>query len=181
MVRNYGLFTRAVLVLCYIMPRRAWSLMTRNAGPIAWREAEIDYSAANEYIRSHYETHQLSGDSYFSRVNKDGKATESIYDARKGFWGDDDEAGPRLVEPSLMGCGFMLQDAPTTGKMDFKDLEQVQDSYLPQLRSKVIPEAFPKDKISDIVFWHPMYRGKDQIMSKGNIRESEQQCQVFHT
>ena len=175
MVQSYGLFTRAVLVLWYILPHRAWSLMARNSGPNAWREAEIDYSAANEYIRSHYKTQQLSGHSYFSRVDKDGKAMESIYDARKGFWDDDGQAGGRLVEPSLMDCGFMLQHAPTTVTIDFKNLEQVQDWYLPQLRSKVIPEAFPNDKISDIVFWHPMYRGDDQIMSKGNIRESEQE------
>jgi hypothetical protein len=174
MVQSYGLFPRAVLVFWYIFPRRAWSLMATNAGPIAWRDAEIDYSAANQYIRSHYKTHHLSGYSYFSHVDKNGEALESIYDARKGFW-DDDEAGPRLAEPSLMGCGFMLQHAPTTVTIDFKDLEQVQDWYLPQLRSKVIPEAFPKDKISDIVFWHPMYRGDDQIMSKGNIQESAQQ------
>jgi hypothetical protein len=172
MVQHYGLFTKAVLVLWYILPRRAWSLTTTptKAGPIAWRESEIDYSAANEYIRSHYRT-QLSHP-YFSRVDKDGKVIEFIYDARKGFW-DEDEPG-HLVEPSLMRCGFMLQHAPTT-VTNFKDLEQIQHWYLPQLRNKVIPEAFPNEKISDIVFWHPMYRGDDQIMSKGNIRESEQE------
>jgi hypothetical protein len=175
MMQSYGLFTSAVLVVLWcILPRHAWSLMARNTGPIAWRETEIDYSAANKYIRSHYKTQQLS-DPYFSRVDKDGKAMESIYDARKGFWDDDDddEAG-HLVEPSLKRCGFILQHAPTK-VTDFKDLEQIQAWYLPQLRSKVIPEAFPNEKISDIVFWNPMFRGDDQVMSEGNIHESEQE------
>jgi hypothetical protein len=128
-------------------------------GPEAWRRAEIDYSAANEFVRSYY------GDEieqpYFATSTCDGKVVEPIYNAREGFW--DDDLG-QLVPPSLSRCGFTLLHAPTT-VADFFDLDQVRSIYLPHLREQVIPRAFKNDgsSISDIIFWFPMYRREEQL------------------
>ena len=146
-----------------------WSLVVNkppsNPGPALWRQEQIDFSAARDFLVSHYQN--SIPQPYFDHIGDDGKCLENIYNARRGFWDDD---AHELVEPSIQRCGFELQHAPSA-VTDYENLEQIQTQYLPLLRSKVLPKAFSGERISDIVFWHPMYRGDDQVIS-GNIRET---------
>jgi len=147
------------LLICFLMTSSGQSLSSGKT-PEVWRHADVDYSAANEYVRAHYKT--IYEDGYFSHSSQ----SEPIYNARLGFWDDKED---RLVPAKLSSCGFELQHAPTR-VTDFKDLEQIQSRYIPELRENILSLAFPNDSIEDVIFWHPMYRGEGEDMN-GNIQD----------
>lgn len=129
----------------------------KTSGPVLWRHATIDYSAANDYIQAHYQEESR----YFSHVDESQQVQEPIYNARGGFW---DDSRQELVLPSLAKNGFCFHsELPTT--LDCTNVHQIQSTYLPQLRHVVLPTAFANENISDIVFWHAMLRGEDQVIA----------------
>ena len=121
-------------------------------------EAEIDYSAANEYVEAHY-GNLAPRTPYFGQSVK----KECIYDAREGVY--DDNVGS-LEPPTIDFCGFTLLEKPTT-VADWSDLSQIRDIYLPELQS-LLQETYRDSMIRDIIFWNPMLRGQDLKQTRPN-------------
>ena len=100
----------------------------------SWRTATIDYSAANEYVSTHY-PHLHTGN-YFAHGTPSGFLREPIYNGRAGVYDDSTHS----YEPaSLATCGFALLRshtiiAPTS---DWRDADAVRANYLPGLRRLV--------------------------------------------
>ena len=115
------------------------------AGP--WCQAELDYSAANEYIHAHY---GLSP--YFPAVRR----MEPVYNAREGVFLDNGSRRPASL--SANGFALAVQDA-TNGAAsitDWHDMSQIRRHYLPDLRRILIQQY--GDKVAHISFWCPTLR-----------------------
>lgn len=123
----------------------------------------IDYSAANEFITEHYGLSQ----SYF----RDDHATESIYNARQGYFD-----GDALLEPSLSNCGFELVQLrePASHNVDWNDLKSVREHFLPRVE-EAIRSSLGEECISDIFFWNPTMRSHD---SKASDRNADMESQT---
>jgi hypothetical protein len=111
--------------------------------------ADVDYSAASEFIEEHY---HIPG--YFGNGTV---RVEPIFDARHGVLKENGE----IVTPSgaMKGCGFCLMEAPTKVE-SFDSLSNIP-IYLEEMR-RLIPQALEidRDEIESIFFWHPMLRGE---------------------
>jgi hypothetical protein len=128
--------------------------------------AIIDYSAANEYVRSHYnQTRYFGGDN-----SKDDKVFECIYNARelqarnkneKAMLNDNGIAILKLSPPTTK----QQQQQHKDDSMKFSDLEDIKKSYLPEL-DKIIYSLFPSEKILMHCFWNPMIRGESFKISR---------------
>lgn len=118
--------------------------------PKVLETADVDYSAASEFIEEHYHIPDYFG--------KETVRAEPIYDARDGVV----KRNGDIVTPlgAMKGCGFCLMEAPTTVE-NFDDLSEVRSTYLEEMR-KLIPQALEIDidDIESIIFWHPMLRGE---------------------
>jgi len=136
------------------------------------RYYEIDYTAANEYVESHYGVR-----SYFAN---DVATKEPIFDARLGvvaddYCVDDDESSSssRLLPATLESCGFALVDAPLSPVQqqveDWANTSQIEQLYLPQLKD-VLVSAYSKESSSStirrVVFWNPMLREANMTQSR---------------
>lgn len=121
-----------------------------------WAEGVIDYSAANEYVRSHYNHSQ-----YF---DKNGSAVEPIYDARV-------LQSKELDEKSMLkNNGIALLKIPEQHQhQDWASLEDVRKFYLPELEN-IISILFPSTMMH--CFWNPMMRSETSQISRqdSNIR-----------
>jgi hypothetical protein len=119
--------------------------------------ALVDYTAASEYVQSHYHL------PFYFGTNNDGVVREEIvYDARQGVLSTKDGVG----KPALLDeCGFELFRSPTS-VVNFSDMNQVRSRYLPELARSLIPQALGIDheEIDSITFWHPMLRGEELSM-----------------
>ena len=124
--------------------------------------AKVDYSAALEYIESHYpqavETDE-KGTSFFSTY--EDFVSEPVYDAR---WGVLHEGGSMenrslLVPASFDECGFTLEDVPSAVH-DWSNLREVEGTYLSELAHGALGalQSPPGSRISHIAFWHPNLR-----------------------
>jgi len=142
--------------------------------------AQVDYSAAAEYVDAHYGIHDYFGPS------RNAKASEPIYDARAGFIEDVDDKGvvsqQRIEYPaSLETNGFGISNVSTDATVDYTDLNDVGNKYLKELRDVVIPQALnggaPEGggrRLRSVVFWHPMIRGEEEtIGSQRAARQNE--------
>jgi hypothetical protein len=126
--------------------------------------AIIDYSAANEYVRSHYnQTRYFGGDNI-----KDDKVFECIYNARelqsrykneKAMLNDNGIAILKLSPTPI------IKQQQHKDSIKFTDLEDIKKSYLPEL-DKIIYSLFPSEKILMHCFWNPMIRGESYEISQ---------------
>ena len=121
--------------------------------------ADVDYSAANTFVSTHYASLRGSSDQYFPSQTT---ATEPIFDGRLGVYDDNDV----LQQASLGSCGFTLRPSPTS-VTNWSSLEQISHLYLPELRQTIL-DAFAYDcdgarGITDMVFWNPMLRGEGWV------------------
>jgi len=142
---------------------------TRCHGHSPWREVEIDYSAANEYVDAHYGENSPSSP-YFHRCVTDSssdlsstsnRVVEPIFDARKGIY-DHDLEGYRTA--SLPLCGFSLLNLPSD-VTDWNAIDQIQHVYLQELEV-CIPSIFPGKQTRHVEFWNPMLRGEDYTIQR---------------
>lgn len=122
-----------------------------------WAEGVIDYSAANEYVRSHYNHSQYFG--------KNDSVVEPIYDARV-------LQSKELDEKSMLkNNGIALLKVPWEQHQhqDWASLEYVRKLYLPELE-KIISILFPSKMMH--CFWNPMMRSETSQISRqdSNIR-----------
>jgi hypothetical protein len=134
---------------------------TNSIGDAYWGKAEIDYSAANEYIRAHYGEEAPRKPNYFVHQSR----IESIYDARQGVRITENVNGKSPA--TLKHCGFTLLSSSSYQKndtmiTDWNNLDQIQDLYLPQLQ-RLLTEIYETHgrTIRHVIFWNPMLRGKD--------------------
>mmetsp|Transcript_25923 Transcript_25923/g.29656 ORF Transcript_25923/g.29656 Transcript_25923/m.29656 type:complete len:364 (+) Transcript_25923:55-1146(+) len=113
--------------------------------------ATFDYSAANEYIETHY-----GQKSYFTKEQT--KLCEPVYNARN-FYDSKDKRDPPLLEK----FGFDLFQLPM--KTNWNDLESIQRDYLPELELTLrrIFEEEEGQVLEDVIFWHPMWRNNNKI------------------
>lgn len=134
---------------------------TNGLEEIIWGKAEIDYSAANEYIRAHYGEEAPRKPNYFSHQ----KRLETIFDARRGVRIAENN---ELIPATLKLCGFTLLSTCSDGRpigskiTDWHNLDQIQHKYLEQLRDLLMKIYEPHGRtIRHAIFWNPMLRGKD--------------------
>ena len=150
--------------------------------------AEVDYSAADEYVRAHYgfrrrvkdpaDVGSSGGDGVY--FESSGRALESVCDARGGVvargalgLGRDRDREP----PSLDRCGFELVSDPISAAsgeaaVGWTNAGRVGSLWLPTLRDHITSALGVGDgndegagKITHVVFWHPMVRGTECEMS----------------
>uniref|UniRef100_A0A7S4JLH8 Uncharacterized protein n=1 Tax=Odontella aurita TaxID=265563 RepID=A0A7S4JLH8_9STRA len=137
-----------------------------SLGPVSslptapWGKGQIDYSAANEYVQAHYSQTYGRDQSYFWATES---SIESIYDARSGVHSLGDVSTHE--EDGLENSGFVLVST-STAVADWSNMDMIKNIYLPELRC-TIPLAFGESgrRISHMVFYQPMIRGEDCVMS----------------
>jgi hypothetical protein len=146
--------TRALISVISLTVAAVFSLTLNSefSTKASWCEAEIDYSAANEYVATHYGDSSSHRRPYFgSSIKK-----EPVFDARHGVL---DERSNLMKTASIDFCGFALRKEPTR-VTNWTDLDQIRIKYLPELRA-VLQEAYSDSKIRHIIFWNPMLRGEN--------------------
>jgi hypothetical protein len=119
---------------------------------VSWENAQIDYSAGNEYIAAHYgDSSDGGGDdsSYFA----DNVKMERIYDARK------------TTNTTFATHGFTLlrygdsQEFQTMlESVDWRNLSSIQTLYLPQVEDAIRNVVFRDTPVAHVMFWCPTLR-----------------------
>lgn len=122
-----------------------------------WALSDIDYSAANDYVKAHYPQIALPLDSpsYF-RYSK--RFNEPIFDARAHCKSNSLQEKRDL----LTKYGMVLLDSPTD-VIDWGDTEHIRDFHLMELE-QILTDLFPTKMAH--CFWNPMQRGEDQEISE---------------
>lgn len=127
--------------------------------------AEIDYSAANEYIAAHYNI-----DNYFDS----NRAYETIFDKRqvlKQLELKNEKDGHYKTEKEMLDLyGLTLYPSQVSGcdgnvnieDKHWQNRQWISDIYLPHLKS-IVSELFPNMVMS--CFWNPMVRGSEYEIS----------------
>ena len=87
-----------------------------------------------------------------TRLRAQTTAEEPI--GRRGVYDECDELNPA----TLTGSGFALRPCATAVD-DWSSLDQMRSRYLPELK-RVLVDAYPGNRISDIIFWNPKRRGE---------------------
>ena len=115
-------------------------------------KSAIDYSAANQYIKAHY-----NQQSYF----ESDLAEEPIYDGRLL------QARYENVDDMLTSNGLAIIEsiAPMEGD-DYSDLHAIEQNYIPELE-KVLQSRFGEELLHS-VFWNPMLRGESYDISRAS-------------
>lgn len=115
--------------------------------------ATVDYSAANEYIRAHYDVQSR----YFDNVIG-GSSVEYFHDGRvlQSHYDDD--------RKMLNDNGLAIVKCSTAQEPKWSELKDIQNSYLPELE-RIIHKLFPS-KLLSYCFWNPMIRGESYEISR---------------
>ena len=122
--------------------------------------ADIDYSAANEYLEEQYE--DKIPRPYFPH----SKQTEPIYNGRDGVWtpppptsaAEKDNDDLRLEPPTLKGCGFTLAHLPANDVVqDWNDKRELRQHYIPILR-RYLYDVYDKENILHLSFYNQIGR-----------------------
>lgn len=117
-------------------------------------KARVDYSAANEYIRAHYNNTRVS--QYFPHNN----CIETIHDGRRlqELYRNERE----MLKEN--GLAIIASPMPKTPQIDWSQTDCVQKYYLPELE-RIVNKLFP-EKIIHLSFWNPMMRGESLEISR---------------
>jgi len=121
----------------------------------AIQKANIDYSAANEYIRAHYNQSQ-----YFHQTKNGLPLMEQIYDGRIL------QSGYRDERAMLDENGLAIIRSPLSASVKWNELEGVQDCYVPELEKILRDTICPGTKLLAYCFWNPMVRGDTYEISR---------------
>lgn len=119
--------------------------------------ATVDYSAANEYASAHYNIPR-----YFDYDNEVQFAVDHpIYDGRvlQSKYHDEREM--------LSENGLALIKSPIRmQRIDWSNVNDVRESYLPELERILVCNLFASHKIFSCCFWNPMLRGEGLKISR---------------
>ena len=122
-------------------PSRCWQ--RRHSMVTMWSmKARIDYSAANEYIHSHYNISQYFEHDCCIEEIHDGRRIQSLYCNEREM---------------LKEYGLAIVNSPIS-IIDWTKKDSIQKHYLPELE-RVVNKLFP-EKIMHLTFWNPMMRGE---------------------
>jgi hypothetical protein len=105
-------------------------------------KARIDYSAANEYIHSHYNISQYFEHDFCIEEIHDGRRIQSLYCNEREMLKDN---------------GLAIVNSPIS-IIDWTKKDSIQKHYLPELE-RVVNKLFPEN-ITHLIFWNPMMRGE---------------------
>ena len=127
---------------------------------MVYTRANIDYSAANEYIRAHY-----NHSSYFATSTQDGASSiveHEIYNGRVLQSSKYDNNAKEM----LIDNGLAIIQSPLlpNDSIDWSNMNDIQSTYLPKLEH-ILHNLFPTT-ISSYCFWNPMLRGIELEMSR---------------
>lgn len=113
--------------------------------------APIDYSAANEYVRAHYDCSYP----YFDHAIG-GVADEPFHDGRalQALYGD--------CRTMLNDHGLTIFKSPLKREPDWTCIDDVQKRYLSELE-RILHQLFPS--IASYCFWNPMIREESYGLS----------------
>lgn len=148
-IANFVIFASSMVSMATSLSNPATAAATTKLNP--YGTAEINYSAANEYLDEQYE--QKIPNPYFPNT----KTKEPVYNGRDGVYDDDTK---EFREPSLETCGFALRPLPAPDVDDWTNKRQLRDNYLPELRA-YFENLYGKDKIRHLLFYNPMSRGEE--------------------
>jgi len=155
MTRAMTMRARRRRLLISVIPLSILTVSSLSVAPLVLKkpfcEAEIDYSAANEYVEAHY-GNLAPRTPYFGH----SLVKEPIYDARNGVY---DERRGCMKSATIDSCGFELLREPSQ-VTDWGDLPQIRNVYRSELRT-ILHDTYRNSKIRDIIFWNPMLRGQD--------------------
>lgn len=118
-------------------------------------KAKIDYSAANEYIHSHYNVSQ-----YFER----DCCIEEIHDGRRI------QSLHCNEREMLKDNGLAIVNSPIS-IIDWTKKDSIQKHYLPELE-RVVNKLFP-EKIMHLTFWNPMLRGESLSIPNNSVHGNQ--------
>ena len=147
----YGFFiTQARWGLKDTMSSIRWTTCTCNLKITeeVWATSFIDYSAANEYIYSHYNQSHYFG--------KDTSVMENLFDARES------QSTCQNNREILQNYGLALVNS-SLQLSNWSNLNDIGESYLPEL-DRIINLLFPSKQIH--CFWNPMIRGEAYEISR---------------
>lgn len=149
--------------------------------------ADINYSAANEYLDEQYQ--DKIPNPYWPQT----QTHEPVYNGREGVVmyknKNNKNDAASLVDPALETCGFCLRHLPAPDVRDWNHKQQLRDSYLPVLR-KFFRDTYDgsdenshnndgkeknnvKSKIRHLLFYNPMTRGEDLDAQKSDLTSHE--------
>ncbi|KAL9188185.1 hypothetical protein ACHAXT_006563 [Thalassiosira profunda] len=116
----------------------------------------VDYSAANEYIRAHYNQPRYFFDGDLSDGGSrrehefyDGRALQSTYSDTRAMLDDN---------------GLAIVDSSLSTQPDWSDVDDIRRNHLPELE-RLLPRLFPSAKLLGCSFWNPMVRGESYGIS----------------
>ncbi|KAL3774084.1 hypothetical protein ACHAW5_009546, partial [Stephanodiscus triporus] len=120
--------------------------------------ATVDYSAANEYVRAHYDETNYFDYGGSSAVHRfyDGRALQSSYENEREMLNEN---------------GLAVIESPTTKELDWTNVDDVRCYYLPELERMLLRNLFPSSDILGYFFWNPIPRGgKWRPFDKNRLR-----------
>jgi hypothetical protein len=105
----------------------------------------VDYSTANEYVRAHYgESRRRPCIDFATDGHCNGRALQSSHDDERGMMNED---------------GFAIIESPMIRELDWTDVDDIRDHYLPELERILMRKLFPSHAILMHCFWNPIIRG----------------------
>ena len=130
---------------------------------MVYTTATIDYSAANEYIRAHY-----NQSNYFETHNDTSSIAEhEVYNGRVLQSSQYNNNAKEM----LIDNGLAILQSPLLSMIDWSNMNDIQTSYLPKLES-ILHNLFPT--ISSYCFWNPMQRGTELEISRATENGSDE-------
>ena len=118
-------------------------------------KAKIDYSAANEYIHSHYNISQYFEHDCCIEEIHDGRRIQSLYCNEREM---------------LKDTGLAIVNSPIS-IIDWTKKDSIQKHYLPELE-RVVNKLFPEN-ITHLTFWNPMMRGESLSIPNNSGQSGE--------
>jgi len=142
------------------MIRSPSSLSNDNtADEAVYTTATIDYSAANEYIRAHY-----NQSNYFATSTQDGASSIVEHQIYNGRVLQSSQYNNNTKE-MLIDNGLAIIQSPLHNSIDWSNMNDIQSTYLPKLES-ILHNLFPTNHILSYCFWNPMQRGTELEISR---------------
>ena len=142
--------------------RHASSLSIDNTEDEAvYTTTTIDYSAANEYIRAHYNQSNYFATSFTQDGASSSIVEHEIYNGRVL----QSSKYNNNAKEMLIDNGLAIIQSPllSNDSIDWSNMNDIQSTYLPKLES-ILHNLFPT--ISSYCFWNSMLRGTELEISR---------------
>ena len=159
-----------------VMPSASSSSYLQDCGDeTAYTTATVDYSAANEYVRAHYNQSQ-----YFFGTSgtSSSKVEEQVYSGRIL------QTHYKNEREMLAENGLAIIESPIITEYDepinWSDVNDIQSKYLPELERIITNNLFSSSssQILGYCFWNPMMRGETCQISRSDGSGTTQEGQT---